>query len=163
MTETTFMGLMNLHDAFLNASLQKKCMDAAPLEANVQTFHISDRARFERCWLAFLYVVFEAWQAPQMASIRAYIGSLVATAELDATIVEGEQHGYLEKLREARHYMCHRDRRDYWNDGRLAPVGGLDFNKRLHDAFGRTLLKALHAHEQRTPASKRADDGDSAV
>jgi hypothetical protein len=147
------MDLMNLHDVFLNASLQMRCMEHAPVERDLRAFLISDRTRFERSWLTFLYVLLEAWQASQVAPVRAYVGALVGTAELDAMIAEGTQHGHIGKLREARDYMCHRDRREYWDAGSLAQANNPESNRRLHNAFGVTLLGALRAHERRTDAS----------
>jgi hypothetical protein len=45
------MGMANLHDAFVNCSLLKRSMESAPLYEDVDAFHMSDRARFERLWL----------------------------------------------------------------------------------------------------------------
>ena len=39
-----FMGFMNLHDAFLNASLLKDRMDKSPLVKDVKIFDATDRA-----------------------------------------------------------------------------------------------------------------------
>ena len=43
-----FMGLMNLHDAFLNVALIKHHMDRSPLINDIKIFDATDRVRFER-------------------------------------------------------------------------------------------------------------------
>ena len=54
-----------------------------------------------------------------------------------------ELQGDLAKMRDVRNYMCHRDKREYWNQGRLAVVNMMQTNQELHDLFGNTLLHAL--------------------
>lgn len=41
-------GIVNLHDAFLNASLQYDRMKTSPVVTNRRTFDAGDRVRFER-------------------------------------------------------------------------------------------------------------------
>ena len=136
------MGLMNLHDVFLNASLQRASMESCPLE-DVESFHMSHRARFERVWVTFLYVLVEAWQSHPMAPVREQVSKTVDCSALDRIIDELSAEGDLAKMREVRNYMCHRDRREYWDMGRMALAGLLPKHLALHDAIGSMLLKAL--------------------
>ena len=135
--------LMNLHDVFLNANLQRACMESSPLVKDVNEYHFSDRARFERVWTTFLYVLVEAWQSDQMEPIREYLSSILNYTDLESTISRLESQGDLARMREIRNYMCHRDKRKYWNQGRLPFANMLHKNRELHDRFGKTLLDAL--------------------
>ena len=137
-----FMGIGNLHDVFLNASLIKKHMDESPLLKG-EEFLVSDRGRLERIWVAFLYVLIEAWESSQMKRIRKYIASKVSLDELTTLIQERKEDGSIAKMREARHYMAHRDKREYWDIGRLSVLGQLTFHVKLHQAFSRVLLTAM--------------------
>ena len=137
------MGLLNLHDVFLNASIQRKAMHAAPIVEEADNFHFSDRGRFERAWAAFLYVLIESWRSYPMASVREYIASRVDLTNLNAVLDEGDQSGHIAKLRDVRHYMCHRDRREYWDDGRLGVLLQLEYNEKLHMAFSKVLLEVM--------------------
>ncbi len=137
------LQLGNLHDAFLNASLQRDCMLKSPAPGDPEAFMISDRGRFERTWLAFLYILVECWRSEQMAPVRECVYALVPDCRIDELLREGDQDGRIAKLRDVRHYMCHRDHREYWDEGRLAVAGELEFNSRLHSEFGRVLLLAL--------------------
>ena len=91
----------------------------------------------------FLYVLVEAWQSARMAPVRAYVGTVIPTGELNQLLKLGETDGSLAKMRDARNYMCHRDRREYWDDGRLAVCGQLDYHVKLHTAFSQVLLAAM--------------------
>ena len=51
------MAFMNLHDVFLNASLCRSKMIHSPIERAAEEFTMSDRGRFERMWITFLYVI----------------------------------------------------------------------------------------------------------
>lgn len=136
------MGLMNLHDVFLNASLQRDSMERSP-PGDFESFHISNRARFERVWVTFLYVLVEAWQSNPMEPVREHVSQAVDCSALDRMIDELSAEGDLAKMREVRDYMCHRDRREYWDVGRTALAGLLPKHLALHDAFGAMLLEAL--------------------
>lgn len=46
--EGVFMDLMNLHDTFLNADLQRECTMKAPRCKDTEEFMVSQRGRFER-------------------------------------------------------------------------------------------------------------------
>jgi hypothetical protein len=78
-----------------------------------------------------------------MAPVRAYIETVTATIELTTLIQTGESDGSLAKMRESRNYMCHRDLRKYWDDGRLAVCGQLTYHAKLHAAFSQVLLTAM--------------------
>jgi len=80
-----------------------------------------------------------------MRETRAYVASVVTDARVEEILAEGEASGAIKSLRAVRDYMCHRDRREYWNAGRMAPAGNLEFNMRLHDEFSRVLLAAMRA------------------
>jgi hypothetical protein len=138
-------GLLNLHDAFLNAALMEREKWAAPLDSDPEKFHISDHGRFERMWVTFLYVLVESWNSSQMTAVRAHVESIVSTSELTSVLDAGRVDGSLAKMRDTRHYMCHRDQREYWDDGRLAVCGQLEYHVKLHAAFSRVLLTAVKA------------------
>ena len=148
------MGLMNLHDVFLNASVQRASMESCPLE-DVESFHMTNRARFERVWVTFLYVLVEAWQSSPMATVREHVSKAVDCSELNRLIDELSAQSGLAKMRAVRDYMCHRDRREYWDTGRTALAGLLPKYLALHDAFDAMLLKALsqftEAHDEDGP------------
>lgn len=91
-----------------------------------------------------LYVVLESWRSKQMAPVRALVDSVVGTDELERLIGDGEAAGRVANLRHVRDYMCHRDRRDYW-EGRLAPIaeGALQFHVGLQRAFNELTLLTM--------------------
>ncbi len=141
------MGVLNLHDTFLQASLMKKHMLTSPLTANETSephvFLISDYGRFERLWVAFLYVLIEAWSSDQMSEVREYCQSIVPLEKLNSLLNDGELEGLLSQMRETRHYVFHRDKREYWDNGRIGPVGNLNYNLSLHQTFSTVLLAAV--------------------
>lgn len=137
--------VLNLHDAFLNASLVRDLMLKQPLVSEVEVLHATDRIRMERLWVALLAVLVESWRSKSMGEARAYIAKVVDTAGLDQLLARGEQTGELSRLVDCRHYMFHRDRREYWDPGRLASVGQLEFNNNLHMAYSGVLLAALRS------------------
>lgn len=141
-----FMGFMNLHDAFMNASLQRSFMLKCPVEGghgDPEEFLMSDRGRFERAWVTFLYVLVESWQSKQMEKVRSYVTSIIDTKTLDELLENGKQNGNIEKMKETRNYMCHRDVRKYWDNGRLAVIGNLNYHDDLHMAFSEVLLEVF--------------------
>lgn len=141
------MQLANLHDAFLNAALQARLMMEAPMlhQDDPDLWFATDHARLERTWIAFLYVLVESWRSQAMALVRAHVGAVADTSGLDRLLDEGERSGDIQKMRETRDYMCHRDRRRYWDAGRLAVMGQLPFHSRLHQEFSQVLLVAISA------------------
>ncbi len=141
------LQLANLHDVFLNASLQRDRMLQSPMTQSPEEFLMSDRGRFERTWLTFLYVLVECWRSKHMTAARDYIRSVVPNCGIDDLLNEGEAKSLVGRLRDVRDYMCHRDRRQYWDEGRWAVAHGLQYNMRLHSEFGRVLLMALQAEK----------------
>lgn len=137
------MGLANLHDAFLQASLVRAQMEQSPPSANPQEFLISDRGRFERLWVALLYVLVEAWGSRQMSQVRENIRAITSLAGLEQILNEGIVNGQISSMGEVRHYVCHRDKRKYWDVGRLSVIGNLAYHQRLHDAFSKVLMAAM--------------------
>ena len=136
-----FMAFMNLYDVFMNASLSRSKMLHAPLIGNTaEEFTLSDRGRFERMWITSLYVLVEAWRAPAMASGKAYIKSITSIEQIDKLIEQGKIDGSLNKMRNVRDYMCHRDKREYWHAGRTDVAGQLAFHNALHTAFSQVFL-----------------------
>ena len=115
-------GLLNLHDAFLNAALPEREKWRAPIEEDPEKFHMSDHGRLERMWVTLLYVLVEAWESAQMAPVRTYVESVTPIIELTSLLRAGKADGSLRKMRHSRDYMCHRDRREIL--GRWS-VGGL--------------------------------------
>ncbi len=140
------LQLANLHDAFLNASLQFNRMKRCPVEKGLQAFMISDRGRFERTWLSFLYIFVESWQSTQMRDVQNFILSINPESKIQELIKQGEKGGSIKKLQEIRHYMCHRDKRKYWDVGRTA-VTNLEYNIKLHEEFSKILLKAMQIYQ----------------
>lgn len=132
--------LLNLHDVFLNTTLLKKQMDISPLVKEPDQFHISHRGRFERLWVAFLYVFYESWSSGQMKEVRRFLLSLDESAELTSLLREYRRDGTLQKMKSVRDYMFHRDKRNYWDTGRIAVCLQLDKNSRLSASFGKLLL-----------------------
>jgi len=121
--QKSYMALGNLHDVFLNASLMKKHMDKSSVGKDAEIFLSSDRGRFERIWVAFLYVLIEAWESDNMKEVRDYVASKVSIDKLTRLIQEGKKDGSLNKMRNTRHYIAHRDKRKYWDTGRLSVLG----------------------------------------
>jgi hypothetical protein len=136
-------GLANLHDTFLNASLQRQEMHRSPIVDDPDAFLISNRGRFERTWAAFLYVLIESWESTSMSEVQTHVRSVADTTALDAALVEGRANGDIAKLQQVRHYMCHRDRREYWDPGRMGVLTQLTYNERLHLEFSKVLLAAM--------------------
>jgi hypothetical protein len=103
---------------------------------------VSPRGRFERCWHRDLYVLLEAWDhwpdRHHWVRVRAPAAFEELLGELDALTCEQRA-----ALRDVRHYMSHRDKKDYWDPGRWR-VSDLppDQMARLMNAFGRCLTQA---------------------
>ena len=71
--QKAFMQFMNLHDVFMNASLCHSRMDREPIEKGAEEFMASNRGRFERMWVTFLYVLVEAWGSEAMESAKPFL------------------------------------------------------------------------------------------
>lgn len=92
----------------------------------------TDHARLERTWIAFLYVLVESWRSDAMAPVRTHISVVADTSSLHRLLDQGDRSGDIQKMRETRDYMVHRDRRQYWDAARLAVMGQLPFHSRHH-------------------------------
>jgi len=139
------MAVANLHDAFLNASLVHRLMLATPPDTDPQTAHMSDRFRLERLWVGLLAVLVEAWDSGQVRDARDFLGGLVSTDRLVSLVRAARKGEPARRLVATRHYMFHRDQREYWDEGRTATWGRLDFHMELHDEFGKVLLAGMQA------------------
>jgi hypothetical protein len=154
-----WLAVANLHDVYLNATLQRSLrlahghaslVEAMSAPDVVESFSRSDYGRLERCWVAFLYVLVEAWVHSDTQPTIALIAEWTPLDEINQVLADGGYDGKelrflkedcpLAKMRSVRHYMAHRDRREYWDDGRHAVVGSLAYNERLHQAFGNVFL-----------------------
>jgi len=144
----TFWGLMNLHDVFLNASLLRKNMINSPIINDAREFDTSDRERFERMWIASLYVLVEAWNSLAMKGVREYIASKVDIQPVSSILAQGYKDGSLKKMGQTRHYMFHRDKRKYWDIGRSSPWDQLEYHERLHMTFSTVFLSVFREIEQ---------------
>jgi hypothetical protein len=74
-----------------------------------------------------------------------WIRSVTDTTELVNLLRKAARSGRLNKMLDCRHYMCHRDKREYSDDGRWAPVDEFEYNERLHMAFSGVLREAIGA------------------
>ncbi|MBN1362339.1 MAG: hypothetical protein JW993_17220 [Sedimentisphaerales bacterium] len=144
-TDTDFMAFANLHDVFLNATVCRSNMLKAPIVEDVEAFLASDRGRLERVWVMFLYVLIEAWRSRAMRATKSY---MVARApdfvqNIDRLIAEGEKNGNIERMRSIRDYMCHRDRRRYWDAGRVDVAGQLIYHEAICQGFSEAFLEVV--------------------
>jgi hypothetical protein len=78
-----------------------------------------------------------------MAPVVSHIRQTTDIGELTRLLRTGEKDGSISQVRETRHYTFHRDEREYWDDGRFGPVGNLEYNTVLHNAFSHVLLNAI--------------------
>jgi hypothetical protein len=124
-------------------------MNTAPVvdSDNPLEFYSSDRGRFERTYVAFLYVLVEAWRARALEQARVFMGNLVSlvpieTALANAEQAHGEEQSGIQSMREVRDYMCHRDLREYWDKGREAVNMQMHTHESIYDAFSHAFLKA---------------------
>jgi len=145
---------MNLHDVFLNASLVWHQMWKTPIPQHEATLEdmlllsASDHFRYERIWVALLAVLTEAWQSQAMSAVRGYVASVADSSGLERILDSYQTDGRLERIKSCRHYMFHRDRREYWDAGRQAPIGAFLDVEALYEEFSRVLLAAMQAAGQ---------------
>jgi hypothetical protein len=137
------LAILNLHDAFMNAHLLAALMESTPPTDFAEYWTISRRGRLERLWTSMMYVLLEAWQRNKAA--RNAVAAHADTQKLEALIARCDADGVTAALRETRHYMCHRDKREYWNEGRLAVLGHYPACRELMLEFGEVLLGAIRA------------------
>ncbi|WP_167882509.1 hypothetical protein [Leptospira meyeri] len=130
---------LNLHDVFLNASLQRSMMIKSPIVPNDINL-ITDHFRFERTWLMFLYVLYEAWEAPMNKSFRLHLYNTLKLTDLQITLSDLRKKKKVLKLKNLRDYMAHRDKREYWDIGRTDILNNLKTFDLLHQTFSEFFL-----------------------
>jgi hypothetical protein len=108
-----------------------------------EEFTMSDRGRLERMWITCLYVLIEAWRSPVGAMAKSYMKSKTDLMGVEEIISKGENEGSISKMRNVRDYMCHRDKREYWDAGRIDVAGQLDYHEALHRQFSDVFLEAF--------------------
>jgi hypothetical protein len=148
------MAVVNLQDAYLNVSIVRRKMDECPVtRRGGEDFMVSDRGRLERLWVALLAVLIEAWQANSTARARTFLRgvSSAETGKLDAVLRELRKEPHRKRIHDARGYMFHRDKRKYWDDGRMGPIGYLNLHTRVQNAFSRIILAGMHVINARAP------------
>jgi len=154
-------GLSNLHDAYLSAHLMYIHMDRVPVGtvAGPPRSLVEDRHRYERLWVAFLFVLVEAWKANKMCTVTQWIQQVTDTAELNGLLIEGSENCHLARMEKCRNYMFHRGWREYSDDGLWVPALDSDFHRRLYTAFTKVLREAIGTLN----AAKRRKLGQSRV
>ena len=120
----------------------------SPLDQEPETGHISDRFRLERLWVGLLAVLLEAWESPQMREARNFLSGVASTDRLVGLVRQARKPEARKALSDTRHYMFHRDKREYWDEGRTVCWGRLDFHMQVHDEFGKVLLAGMQALNQ---------------
>jgi hypothetical protein len=140
-------GLSNLHDAYLSAHLMYIHMDKVPVGTVAGPLRslLGDRHRYERLWVAFLFVLVEAWKANKMCAVTQWIQQVTDTAELASLLIEAGESGHLARMKKCRNYMFHRGWREYSDDGLWVPELDSDFHKKLYTAFANVLREAIGA------------------
>lgn len=148
-TEEPREWLLNLQDAYMNANLVRNKMQAEPVERDPdvpESALVTPRFRFERMWHTFLYVVVEAWRSATGAQ-RSLVQGVVPddVEQVERLLRAGDDLGCLDHLRSTRDYMCHRDRREYWDSGRIAVAtpGMFRWALALDRSFAAVTLNAL--------------------
>ena len=96
-------------------------------------------------WITFLYVQIEAWQSRAMLGARSYMMARapIATHDIDRVIAEGKRNSNLAKMRNVRDYMCHRDKRAYWDAGRVDVTGQLAYHEAVCQVFSTAFLAVV--------------------
>jgi hypothetical protein len=157
-TRTPERDFHNLYDVFLNAHLQRKLMDEAPVgrafEGDAGAFFRSDRGRLERTYVAFLYVLVETWQSAAMSRAKQFFESLTPLDEVRAVLKDVRRSGGIEKMRNVRAYMCHRDKREYWDEGRDAVNGQMENHEAVYQAFSKAFIVARRQLRTRSKAKE---------
>jgi hypothetical protein len=65
-------------------------------------------------------------------------------SEVNDIISKGKEDGYISKMRNVRDYMSHRDKRDYWDAGRIEVAGQLEYHESLHTKFSKAFLETFN-------------------
>lgn len=116
----------------------------SPIAKGAEEFTTPDRGRLERMWVTFLYVLIEAWRSPIRTMAKSYMGAKTDLNVVEELISKGKNEGNIQKMRNARDYMCHRDKREYWDAGRIDVAGQLTYHESLHRAFSDVFLKTFN-------------------
>ncbi|GAC1600354.1 MAG: hypothetical protein NVS3B29_00670 [Candidatus Saccharimonadales bacterium] len=140
MTKEADDRFINLHDAFLNASVVRDRMRKSSVVAG-NDYLSEDRWRLERLWIGLLYVLIEAWCASASLQLKNETSETVQAKNLKNIIGKHEKSGYIKEMAEVRHYMFHRDKRHLWDPARMAPLGNVLDNEEIHSAFSEYFLK----------------------
>jgi hypothetical protein len=78
-----------------------------------------------------------------MKDVRDYVSSKISVDELTELIERGKNDGSINKMIKTRHYIAHRDKREYWDTGRLSVLGQLEYHVKLHNTFSEIFLIAM--------------------
>lgn len=146
--QTFDMWLLNMHDVFMTANLLRECTDREPIvSSDPEGFTVSRRGRLERCFLRDLAVLLETWRTWPENYERLRSHAPREYDEVVYTIDDGIGRGLDRHVIAVRDYMSHRDRRIYWDEGRIAVAkpGVFEWSRRLERAFGRFFLSAMRA------------------
>ena len=137
----------SLHDAFVNAELMRGLMNKAPVDGGPQAspvdFFHSYRGRFERIYIGLLWVVVEAWE--RRRDIRDFCAARTDVSPVTMVLREGRSNGGLVAMKAVRDYSFHRDKREYWDEGRVGAVGYMALHESLYQAFSRLFLAVMKA------------------
>lgn len=136
------LELVELFQVLLSARLQRHGMNESPVPPakageKIMTFFHSDRARFERTYIVFLCVLVEGWQCFGKArELAASVTSIQRLTDLMRKLKKGgDLHDDFRQMKEVRAYMCHRDERAYWDEGRVGASGGMWLHEEIYEAF----------------------------
>ena len=135
--------ILNMHDVYLNCTLQKQSMLKSPIPEKVEQYHYCDRGRYERTWISFLYVLCEAWTSSR--DIQQYATKSRTGKKLIDIMKRGRLNRKIEEMRKVRDYMCHRDKRAYWDEGRIAVINIFQYCINLDSAFSAFFLEAMQS------------------
>lgn len=120
----------------------------SPVQGGAEEFTMSDRGRFERMWITFLYVLIEAWRSPIGSMAKCYMESKTDISEIDDIISKGNKDGSIKKMRNVRDYMSHRDKREYWDTGRIDVACQLEYHETLYSKFSRAFLEVFNQSKE---------------
>lgn len=145
---TTFEDwVRNLHDVFLTANLSRLSqifVPAGPADAALAEIGGSRGQRLQRCFPRDMWVLWEAWEERAEHHPRFKQEAPEAMARVERLAVEGKRKGHLRRLRAVRHYMSHRDNRNYQDVGRdPLDAAGSQWLEQLHAAFSDLFLDVM--------------------
>ena len=93
----------NLHDVFLTALLMRSQMEGSPIDRTsgfegIKRFFASDRGRLERLYVAFLFVLVEAWLSRSMGGARALVNEASPDNGIVSMIRDLKKSGALDRM-----------------------------------------------------------------